>query len=183
MSKMNEFDSIKAAASETPAKNKKAVADSEVKTGQAVKIKALDQKVPHRGFVWYILFILVFLLSSGLTIYFRDWVLLFFIMVFAIVTLWRQNLTAESELVFNDLSVLIGGKEFQYNQIESFYFSSSGDDITITFQMVRKIYPKLTFIINEKAVEPIRKRIGEKVPESEPRPESIIDLIIRKLKI
>ncbi len=150
----------------------------------SVKIQVTDNKIPARGLLWYIIFTIVFLGSAGLIIYLRDWALLFFVIVFSGVTLWRGNKGAVMDLEVGSDGVKVNNKTFLLDEIESFYFSRIGEDFTITFQMMKKYLPRLTFIfIDYKYLEQIRQRINDKVPEREPREESYVDLLIRKLKL
>lgn len=146
--------------------------------------KMTDNKIPHRGVLWYVVFSLIFLVSSALIIYLSDWALLFFVVVFSGVTLWRGNMGTDINVGIYQEGIKINDKEFFFDQIESWHFSSIGDDYTVSFQMVKKYLPRLTFIFtDENYIDKIREGLGGRVPETEPREESIVDFLIRKLKV
>jgi hypothetical protein len=150
----------------------------------SINLKVIDNKIPPRGFLWYAIFTVIFIVATGLIIYFVDWALLFFVVVFGGVTLWRGNKGTEISLEIGSESIKINDKVFAFDTIESFYFSRIGDDFTVTFQMVKKYLPRLTFIFSDSIyVDQIRKRLGDKVPETEQREENMLDFIIRKLKL
>ncbi|RJO62273.1 hypothetical protein C4544_00280 [candidate division WS5 bacterium] len=153
-------------------------------SSSSFRIKVTDNKIPNRGFLWYIFFSLVFLASSAIIIYIGDWPLLFFVIVFAGVTLWRGHAGKEMDFEIDQNEVSIDEKKFPFEQIESWYFSRVGDDVTINFQLVKKYLPRLSFILNEsKDLKQTRKALGSRVPEIEPKEEGFIDFFIRKLKI
>lgn len=147
-------------------------------------IKVTDNKIPNRGFLWYVLFSLIFLASSAIIIYMGDWPLLFFVIVFAGVTLWRGHAGREMDFEIDQNGVRIDEKKFLFEQIESWYFSRVGDDVTVNFQLVKKYLPRLSFILTESMyLEQTRKSLESRVPEIEPKEEGFIDFFIRKLKI
>lgn len=156
----------------------------QAKKDSAVSLGMTDNKIPHRGVIWYVFFVLTFLASSALIVYLSDWALLFFVVVFAGVTLWRGNMGTNIKFAINQEGIRVNEKMFLFNQVESWYFSTIGDDFTITLQMVKKYLPRLTYIFDdEKYLEQLRKALGDRIPETEPREESILDFVIRKLKI
>ena len=144
----------------------------------------MDYKVPKRGVWWHIVFFLVFIISGGLSIYFMDWALLFFIVVFAGYTLFRGAHGTTFKLSVDKDGIKINNKFFAFGSIESFYLSESGDSNTVTFQFIKKIYPRLTFLIlDRKNTEALRSDLGEKVPETEYREEKFSDFFVRVLKL
>src|SRR3990167_9753477 len=134
--KKKEVDAIKLSVNKTP--QQPVTSDKNLPkntSGPSVKLQVTDNKIPHRGVLWYILFTFVFLGASGLIIYFRDWALLFFVVVFAGITLWRGNKGTDITLEIDNEGVKINAKKFFFEQIESWYFSRIGGDFTINFQM------------------------------------------------
>lgn len=164
-------------------KNEKDVASTKTE-GSYLSLKATDNKIPTRDILWYIFFTVMFLTVSATSIYLRDWALLSFVVVAAGVTLWRGNRGIDIILTVDNKGIKIDSKQFFYNHIENFYFSNIGEHATVTFQPLKKYDPRITLILLEEgSVEAIREKIGDNVPEKEPRDEGFLDFIIRKLKI
>ena len=146
--------------------------------------EVMDYKVLKRGIWWYVIFFLAFIISGAASIYFMDWVLLSFIVIFSGYTLFRGLKGNSFEFEITGDGIRINQKIFLYGQIESYFFTYDEKNATITFQMMKKIYPKLTFILpGEKDIATIRQNLEAKIPETEPRDESWSDFIIRELKL
>lgn len=156
------------------------------KTGNqgAFRLKVRDHKIPQRGILWYLIFTLLFIFSTTVIVILMDWFLLFFVICFAGYTLWRNTLGHEITLEINDSEVRVNTRTIPFDEIESFHFSSSGNDFTITFHMMKIYLPRLTFIFeDEKNINKLAERLDRHVPETEPKEENIPDFLIRKLKI
>jgi len=150
-----------------------------------ISFDVTDNKIPPRGTQWYIGVTLAIMISTGLVIYLQDWYLLFFIIVFSGVILWRGHKGSSINLGFDDEGMSLNKKRFSFDDIDTFYFSKFGEDTTITFRMIKRYYPRITFILssNEDS-QIIRQRlVTAEVPESESRDEGFMDHITRKLKL
>lgn len=143
-----------------------------------------DNKVPHRGILWYILFVLVFIIMSSLTIYFTERAVLFVLVVSTVAILWHGHNINKMKLEINDTGIVVNGRIFLFVQIDRYYFSEIGDDITLNIVLAKKRFPILTYILlDSNDFEKIREKLANQIPETEPREESFTDLFIRKLKL
>ncbi len=182
--KTQKIDTITPMRKMTDSKADLPVQTKPVRQNPTNQFKMIDNRVPKRGVLWYIIFSVIFLAFSAFLIYIRDWVLLSFSMIFSVATLWRHNIGKEINITIDSESIVINNRKFFFYQIESWYFSMIGDDFTITFQLVKKYLPRLTYLFNDpKYIDQLRKNLGNKIPEMVPKEESYVDLIIRKLKI
>jgi|GEM_PF-1478292 len=150
-----------------------------------VNFEVTDNKIPHRGTPWYVAATILFISVSGFAIYQQDWSLLFFMVVFSGVILWRGHRGVVISLEINEGGVRINKKQISFNEIETFYFSKLGDDITVTFKMVKKYYPQMAFILaSGNDAHSIKQRlVAANIHQSDPREEGYIDLVIRKIKL
>jgi len=147
-------------------------------------IKVTIGKVPHRGPVWYSLFIFSFVVLNGISIYFREWFVLFFVFVFYVGTLWRGHMASSFEIMPDDECMVANGKKYYYENIESYYFSRNGDDLVLNLHFLNKFYPRMSFtLVDSKQGEYIRNILSHEVPETRPEEERLTDLLIRKLKL
>lgn len=160
------------------------VPNKNVQPPQSLTMKAVDNRTAPRGFMWHVVFSLIFICSVTLLIYWKDWFLLGFIVMIALVIIWRGNKEIKLDLEVNDVALVVNKKEYLFRDIESFYFSKAGADATVSFQMIKKYYPRFTYILLEHdKIDDFRRRLQEKIPETEPREESYFDILARKLKL
>jgi len=146
--------------------------------------EATDNIIPHRNVVWYVFFTITFMIASTLVIFFADWPLLFVVIVAAGVILWRGHEGTKMKIEVTNEGILVNNKKFLFDNMNSFYISRIGEDMTINIILMKKYLPKLTYIFFQKEdAEKVKTIMEKKVPTMEQRKESYVDLIIRKLKI
>lgn len=181
--KINSINQVKEGRLSSPAVKRKEGASLQKSQKPTLSIEVMDHKIPERGHFWYVAFALISLGIISVNIYFQDWTLLFFVTVFTIFTFWRGAHSAKMVLEISDEGVKINERHFLYEQIDSWCFSRIGNNPAITIQLVKKYLPNLTFIfMDSKYLGQVRDRLGRHVPETGPREENIVDLILRKLK-
>lgn len=148
------------------------------------KCEVTDNQVPHRGTLWYILFSLTFMIISVVVVFLADWVVLFFVVAFTGVTLWRGHQGKIIDMAVKENGLLISGKQFLFKEMAAYYLSESGDSETIVFIPNKKYRPRLSFIfLEDESAEKVRSLLNGNVPEMEPRNEGYTDFLIRKLKL
>jgi len=150
------------------------------KRGDSVEIEVTNDKVPPRGILWYVFFVLSFVALSALAVYLSEWVALFFVVVMSIAILWRGHNSNRMKFEVNKTGVVVNGREFQFEQIDRYYFSEIGEDITVNIVLAKKRFPILAYILlNGDDFENVREKLANQIPETEPRGENFPDLIIR----
>ncbi len=150
-----------------------------------LSLKVIDNNISKRGFLWYLLFSIVFISVSAVSIYYGQWVVLFVTAVFALAILWHGQKNHSMTFEITQRSILINRREFLFQTISEYYFSMSGAEGAVNIVLRKKALPVLTYILpgGEKDLVLIREGLGDKIPETEPRQESITDILVRVLKL
>ncbi len=143
-----------------------------------------DNYIPHRGIPWYVCFVIVFMVSSALVVFFADWAILFVLVAAASVLLWRGHQGVRMNLEVTEKAIIIQNKTFMFDKINSFYISPIGDHLALHIILMKKYVPKLTFIFfNHDDADEVCRKMDPYVPFQGLKDESYIDLLIHRLKL
>jgi hypothetical protein len=151
---------------------------------QPVEWEADSFEMHRRSMGWYVLVSAILLLILATTIYFRNWMLGGVVLMVGIVWYLSGRLrSVKVNYLIDDGGLTVGSKLLTYEQLKTFWISKTTDQIKLNIISTFRFMPVISILVTSDLVEPIRKALLVKIPESENRGDDWIDRINRFLKV
>lgn len=137
-----------------------------------------------RGVGWYLGIGAILLLILAYTIYSKNWLLGVLVIMIGVSLYFSGRMDPKNiECVIDESGVKIKDKQFEYNQLKTFWFSRTEENIKLNFITIFRFLPVISVNITNELEPKIRKALTQVIPESENKKEDWIDRIGRILKV
>ena len=145
---------------------------------------APESNTYSRGWKYYLLTAVVFLLVIIYSIYTRDWFVIVAAFVLAGFFYYYPTLKPKvASYKITQLGFYINDRIYPYNEIHSFWVFINQRENKLNIIFDKKYLPQLSILLLDLDPLVVRNTLNKYVPEQEGRTESLVDKFIRLLKL
>lgn len=136
----------------------------------------------EKSVLWYLTVIIIALLVIIASIYFKQWILILVIVMFAIVLIqYARRKPKVKDYSIYDNAVKAAGKIYPFKQLKSFWFIESKDELSLNFEPLKKLSPVITMPLSDIKISDLKSILTKYLPEQK-RTEGLIDRTSKRLK-
>ena len=151
---------------------------------EPIQWEAEEFETHTRDTKWYIIVSCILLLALAYTIWISHWVLSAVVVMVGVVLYLSGRLKPRIiKYMIDSQGVKVGDRIFQYNELKTFWFSTSHKITKLNLISIFKLMPVISISIQGDMKEKIKNILSQFLPESQNRGEDWIDRINRFLKI
>jgi hypothetical protein len=146
--------------------------------------QAPEFNVHSRNWIYYLITAIAFLAVVAYSIYFRDWFIIVIAVVLAGFFYWYPTLKPRiANYKISQLGFYVNDRIYQYSEIHSFWILVNQKENKLNIIFNKKYLPQLSILLDK--IDPLTAKtiLGKYIPEQENRTESLVDKLMRLLKL